>query len=70
MNKGITDIIWMVPKSNHVASIVPPRITEIKVLEPRASRRLRILAPDWVLAVAFSSSERTTLKKGIVIEVC
>ena len=57
----------MHPKRSQVASIVPPRATEMKVLEPRARIRLKRLALDCALAAAFSSSETYALKKGIVI---
>ena len=61
----MNDINWRVPSNNHVASIVPPRATVIKVLVTNVSRTVKILALDWALAAAFSFSDNTLRKKGI-----
>ena len=58
----------MQPKSSQVASIVPPKITEIKVLDPKVNSNVKRLALDWDLAAAFSPSETTERKNGISFE--
>ena len=68
LKRGTNDINWMQPKSNQVASTVPPKTTEMKILEPKVSSKVSRLALDWVLAVAFSSSEITAKKNGTLLE--
>ncbi len=61
------DMSWMHPNSSQVASIVPPKTTEINILEPIERSRVIRLILDWAIAAALSSSEITTLKNGICL---
>ena len=68
LKRGTNDISWIQPKRSQVASIVPPKINEIKVLDARVSSKDKRLALDCAWAAAFSESERTERKNGISFE--
>ena len=68
LKRGTNDINWIQPKRSQVASIVPPKTTEMKTLDPNVSKSVTRLALDWAWAAAFCSSEMTERKKGISLE--
>ena len=68
LNRGTNDINCIQPKRSQVASIVPPKTTEINTLDPNVNNSVIKLALDWAWAAAFCSSEMTERKNGISFE--